>query len=209
MTRNSRSFRTGTVVVVVLILAMSGTAAATAFVVSKNSQVGPNTISGHVPPSGDHANIVSGSVGTNDIATGTIRAADLAPLAGWQGFNSVFSTFGCSAQQFWTDFDPPTYAPFGFRKDAFGVVHLRGSIACPTPSMLGASADVLRLKPPFCPKADEVFPVATGNGSGSFVMSIMEIDAVPPTDNNCLVKLGAGADTAFVSLSGIEFDTRS
>jgi hypothetical protein len=38
-----------------LFVAMGGTATAVTYAVSSNSQVGPNTISGHKPPTGDHA----------------------------------------------------------------------------------------------------------------------------------------------------------
>ena len=48
-------------------LALGGTAAA-AIVVSSNSQVASNTISGHKPPSGKHANLITGSVNGQDIA---------------------------------------------------------------------------------------------------------------------------------------------
>ena len=46
----------GTVVAyLALFVALGGTATAVTYVVSSNSQVGPNTISGHKPPTGDHA----------------------------------------------------------------------------------------------------------------------------------------------------------
>jgi hypothetical protein len=38
-----------------LFVAMGGTATAVTYAASSNSQVGPNTISGHKPPTGDHA----------------------------------------------------------------------------------------------------------------------------------------------------------
>jgi hypothetical protein len=51
-----------------LFVALGGTATAVTYVVSSNSQVGPGTISGHKPPSGDHANIIAGSINGIDIA---------------------------------------------------------------------------------------------------------------------------------------------
>ena len=53
-----------------LFVALGGTGLAASYVVSSNSQVGPGTISGHHPPSGDHANIVGGSINAFDLAPG-------------------------------------------------------------------------------------------------------------------------------------------
>ena len=51
-----------------LVIALSGTTAIAAIVVSSNSQVAQNTISGHKPPSGDHPNIIGGSVNATDLS---------------------------------------------------------------------------------------------------------------------------------------------
>jgi hypothetical protein len=48
-------------------IALGGTALASV-IVSKNSQVASGTISGHKPPSGDHPNIIAGSISGKDIA---------------------------------------------------------------------------------------------------------------------------------------------
>jgi hypothetical protein len=55
-------------VTILAFVVLGGTAAAAMYVVSSNSQIGPNTISGHKPLSGQHANIVPGSVNGTDIA---------------------------------------------------------------------------------------------------------------------------------------------
>jgi hypothetical protein len=69
-------------------LGLGGTALA-AVVINNNNQVAPNTISGHHPPAGKHANIISGSVNGQDLSAklkesvgphcpaGLQRAADL------------------------------------------------------------------------------------------------------------------------------------
>jgi hypothetical protein len=62
-----------------------GTALAASYVVSSNSQVGPNTISGHKPPAGKHANVISGSLNSTDLANGAVTLGKL-------GINSVNST---------------------------------------------------------------------------------------------------------------------
>src|SRR5215471_16467699 len=51
-----------------LFVALGGGTALASYVISSNKQVGPGTISGHKPPSGDHANIVAGSINGKDIA---------------------------------------------------------------------------------------------------------------------------------------------
>jgi hypothetical protein len=60
-----------------LFIALGGTAVA-AVVVSDNSQVAANTISGHNPPEGDHANIISTSLDTVDLAPGSVTGGRLA-----------------------------------------------------------------------------------------------------------------------------------
>jgi hypothetical protein len=55
-------------VTILAFLVLGGGTALAAFVVGSNSQIGPGTVSGHKPPSGDHANIISGSINGTDIA---------------------------------------------------------------------------------------------------------------------------------------------
>ena len=49
-------------------LVLGGGTALAAYVVSSNSQIGPNTVSGHKPPAGKHANIIAGSIARGDLA---------------------------------------------------------------------------------------------------------------------------------------------
>jgi hypothetical protein len=49
-----------------LFVALGGTAVA-AVIITDNSQVAQNTISGHKPPSGKHANIIAGSINGQDV----------------------------------------------------------------------------------------------------------------------------------------------
>jgi hypothetical protein len=53
--------------VIALFVALGGTAIASVIITS-NSQVAQNTISGHKPPSGKHPNIIAGSINGQDIA---------------------------------------------------------------------------------------------------------------------------------------------
>jgi hypothetical protein len=52
-----------------LVVATGGTAAA-AVIVTSNSQVAANTISGHNPPKGKHSNLIAGSVNATDLSPG-------------------------------------------------------------------------------------------------------------------------------------------
>jgi hypothetical protein len=58
-------------------IAVGGTAVASVIITS-NSQVAGNTISGHHPPSGAHSNVITGSINSQDIATSGVGTADLA-----------------------------------------------------------------------------------------------------------------------------------
>jgi hypothetical protein len=69
---------------IALFVALGGTAAASV-IISSNSQVAQNTISGHKPPSGDHPNLIAGSVNGQDLAAGSVAAAKLG--------NSAVTTF--------------------------------------------------------------------------------------------------------------------
>ncbi len=44
---------------------------------SSNSQIGPGTVSGHKPPSGDHANIIAKSINGQDVADNSLGGADI------------------------------------------------------------------------------------------------------------------------------------
>ena len=61
---------------VALFVALGGTAAA-AVIITDNSQVAPNTISGHKPPSGKHSNLIAGSVNGQDVADNTLGGTDI------------------------------------------------------------------------------------------------------------------------------------
>jgi hypothetical protein len=79
MARNIRHFVTSNgIAVIALFVALTGTASAATYVVARNSQIGPGTVSGHHPPSGKHANLISGSVATRDLRDGSVTAGKLA-----------------------------------------------------------------------------------------------------------------------------------
>src|SRR4051812_32049601 len=64
------------VATIALFLVVSGgTALGVTYVVSSNSQVAPNTISGHKPPAGKHSNIITGSVNGTDLSANSVNGA--------------------------------------------------------------------------------------------------------------------------------------
>ena len=62
---------------VALFVALGGTAAA-AVIITDNSEVASNTISGHMPPAGKHANIISGSINGVDVAADGLGKVQIA-----------------------------------------------------------------------------------------------------------------------------------
>lgn len=74
MKRSGRTIRAhltyaNIVATLALVVATGGTAAA-AVIVTSNSQVAANTISGHNPPKGKHSNLIAGSVNATDLSPG-------------------------------------------------------------------------------------------------------------------------------------------
>ncbi len=66
-----------------LVFATGGTAAA-ALIITSNSQVAANTISGHKPPKGKHANLIAGSVNATDLSSGVKSSLKVHCPAGLQ-----------------------------------------------------------------------------------------------------------------------------
>jgi hypothetical protein len=61
-----------------LFLVLGGGTALASYVITSNDEVGPGTISGHNPPSGDHANVITESLDTADLAPGSVTVGRLA-----------------------------------------------------------------------------------------------------------------------------------
>jgi hypothetical protein len=58
-------------------LVLGGGTAIASYVVSSNSQVGPDTVSGHKPPAGNHANIIKSSINSQDLSTSSVGSPQL------------------------------------------------------------------------------------------------------------------------------------
>jgi hypothetical protein len=143
----------------------------------------------------------NGEVGVDgDIESGPIVSlsgiAFNAAGAHTSGRWSVPKLTSCAAGQNWQSFGH-AYQPPRFRSDSRGFVHLRGAVACP----VSATNTVLfKLPKRFAPPAKEVFPIATGNGFGSF-----DAGAAVEVDPDGTVFASASSDSRFISLSPIEF----
>ena len=78
---------------IAVFLVLGGGTALAAIVVSSNSQVASDTISGHHPPSGDHANIIAASINGQDIQNASIGTAKLnANAQGARAYGLVVGT---------------------------------------------------------------------------------------------------------------------
>ena len=111
---------------IALFVALGGGTAFAAVIITSNSQVAGGTISGHHPPSGKHANIISNSVNGQDVQN--LQFQTLTLKNGWQG-----NCFGGGA---------PAIA-----KGAEGVVYVRGEM-CRTS---GSSGNAFQVPAGFVP----------------------------------------------------------
>lgn len=125
-----------------LFVALSGTAFASGYLISKNRQLGPHTVSGSRPPHGAHANLIknsiggadirSNSLGTRRIANGSLRESDLAPSA----ISPI--AYGAAWQDYGTDIcSSPTNCPLRYRKNVTSVTDVteaKGSFCRADPS---------------------------------------------------------------------------
>jgi hypothetical protein len=75
-------------------LVLGGGTALAAYVVSSNSQIGPDTISGHKPPSGKHSNIIAGSINGQDVLENALGGRVIAePTLTGNARKLIFNSF--------------------------------------------------------------------------------------------------------------------
>jgi hypothetical protein len=120
-------------------IVLGGGTALGAVIVSSNSQIGPETVSGHHAPRGAHPNIISASLNGTDVQDLVFQNLTLNP--GWTG--------GC-----YNSGDPAV------AKSVEGVVYLRGAM-CRTS---GSSDSLFILPPAFRPTKPERLVVSQPNG---------------------------------------------
>jgi hypothetical protein len=70
----SRLTYANVVATLALFLVLGGGTALASYIVSSNTQIGPGTVSGHKPPSGDHSNVIAGSVNGTDLAGSSVNS---------------------------------------------------------------------------------------------------------------------------------------
>jgi hypothetical protein len=107
--------------VIALFVALGGTALASV-IITKNSQVGRDTISGHRPPSGRHPNIIAGSINGKDLAK-----PQKAKSAGLVDTTSHGGCKNTNDDENWRTTDPVQPYRVGFYRDPYGRVHLQGT----------------------------------------------------------------------------------
>src|SRR5215217_6400537 len=122
---------------VAVFMVLGGTALGASYVVSSNSQVAPNTISGHKPPVGKHANVIGGSLNATDLAPGAVTLSKL-------GSNSVNGTRVVNGSLTAADANTTSLqrritgvCPSG---QAATSVTQAGALTCDTPNALGFDA---------------------------------------------------------------------
>jgi hypothetical protein len=175
-----------------LFLVLGGGTAVAAYVVTSNSQIGPNTVSGHnTPSSAYHANIVAKSISATDL-----RPADRPNLVGDANGPAFAPAFNGSLT--WQS-SPPNVA-VGFWRDPYGVVHLQGALCVQDNGGCLANEitnddDIFILPAGYHPAGYAHFATATGNDHppGSVLIT---------PDGTVLARSGSYAE---FSLDGITF----
>src|SRR5262245_38633890 len=134
-------------------IALGGTTLA-AVIITDNSQVASDTISGHKPPAGKHSNIIGGSINTADLAGQAVSAAKIKAPEAWHEVGpgaptgdlcttasntGVFcSAVGVGGGAPWKNFGGP-HATAGFYKDQLGIVHLKGLVTSDAVHYIGST----------------------------------------------------------------------
>ena len=176
-------------VTILAFIVLGGGTALAAFVVSSNSQVGPGTISGHKPPSGDHSNLIAASVNSTDLANQAVGSAQLKAPEAWHNVGAGSTTqdlcanasntavfcsqgVGQNAAIPWANYGSP-FANAGFYKDQLGIVHLKGLVSSGSDTIVSVdpvTEPIFRLPPAYAPAHERVFPTVGRNSQGQEVV---------------------------------------
>jgi hypothetical protein len=165
-------------------LVLGGGTAMAAYVITSNSQVAPNTISGH-GGSAANKNIIAGSVNATDLASGAVTAGKIKGPEGWHQVGpgstsqnlcadpsktAVFCSIEFGSPGSWSpwhNYGAP-FATAGFYKDQLGIVHLKGLVVNPVPylSVDPVRVGMFRLSPAYAPATQRIFPSVGRNDVG-------------------------------------------
>jgi hypothetical protein len=187
---------------VAIVVALTGTASAVTYVVASNSQIGPGTVAGHHPPTGKHANIITGSINGTDLADPARVTVAAATTGSTDPCGSLRTDIYCgtNSTSHWagrpsgasTDWEPVTVT-----KDLEGFVHLQGMAHCVTSSNATACPTIFILPVALRPKSGLTFPVDCASSSARIDVSPLGVVRWEP---------GSGCDpTNYLSLSGVIF----
>jgi hypothetical protein len=146
--------------------------------------------------------IKNGVVNTGDVKNGSLRVKDLnkktvdalAPVL--EGWHDLGTTGNPSLNNPWAKF-PPAQNP-AFRKDADGIVTLRGAVSYGSNN--GSGSTIFTLPVGYRPSGCAVFDVATFNGLGAQD----PLGAVQICEDG-EVDIYSGGDDRYVSLESISF----
>jgi hypothetical protein len=200
-----------------LFLVLGGGTALGAYVISSNSQVGPGTISGHRPPSGYHANVISGSVSGQDLAIGAVtsdklangaatnpKIANGAVTANKLQIPAQFTSAGlpdapglCGSIDDWVNWSPDVNNRIGYYRGRDGIVHLQGFAA---PCGAIPTSYIFRLPAGYRPVRRTRVPAATPNAPQN--AEVIEIIESGELDAGAVYPQDLGLQ---VSLDGISF----
>jgi hypothetical protein len=212
--------------VTALFVALGGTAAA-AVIITSNSEVAKDTISGHKPPTGAHSNIIKGSVNATDLASGAVTAAKIKAPEAWHqvapgsdtqnlcadaSTTAVFCsvTVDFQAALAWRNYGAP-FATAGFYKDQLGIVHLKGLVSNDfrLVGTIPSSLNIFRLPPAYAPANQRVFPTVGRDSAGQEVAQgriDVQPDGLVVLVADCAPSLtDCSADGEYITLEGISF----
>ena len=188
----------------------TGTAWAATYVVSSNSQIGPDTVSGHKVTGSNHANIVAGSIAGSDLAPSFYNEpwqviAENARTATDPCYSRSDTFCGDSNNGVWTNYGGEWMGLRFYR--AAGVVHVEGLIKfvpLGNPQTALISKAIFILPRTYRPAKKLVFGVDCAKAGGTGVTH----GRIDVTDDG-IVLWNPGFDncehTNYISLSGISY----
>lgn len=213
-------------VTILAFVVLGGGTALASYVISSNSQIGPGTISGHKPPTGDHANIIGGSVNATDLASSSVTAGKLAAPEAWHPVGpgstatnlcadpsntAVFcSGPGLSGPAPWHNYGGG-FATAGFYKDQLGIVHLKGLVAAGFVNEYNdpTAREIFRLPSAYRPANQRIFPSVGRNANGQEISQgrvDIQPDGLVVLVHDCAPNyVDCSASGGYLTLEGISF----
>ena len=184
-------------------------------IITSNSQVAPNTISGH-GGSAANKNIIANSVNATDLANQAVTPVKIKAPEAWHQVGAASTSQDLCADpsktavfcSFSGDFGPEPwhnygggFATVGFYKDQLGIVHLKGLVGGPLHD-IGLSPRVMpifRLPTAYRPANQRVFPTVGRDVEGQEVAQ-GRVDVQP--DGLVVLEVDCSATFAECSASG-------